>query len=326
MRLNILCLIALLMLAPSAQAQQAEPEELQAVAEGAAVLTDDVAAAEDEAVWDAKRNAVEQAVGVLVRARSLGRDFTLVEDEIESRTSGFVQRWEIVSGSRTVERIGTGKVLRIKVRAVVALLPMIKTLSDIKDVYDDLERPRLSVRLVAPDVTGGEAQVACDRCSAALTAALRSEGFELTQGPSAEVALIGQVHIAPTVGLGDVHTPYGVGEEVAACRIGLDLKAVSAASEDVLFSAKVEGAGESFQSDTEATDRAADAAANAILSDQRQQFVQHILVHWASEREEGHALAVQVSNLSEAGRAKLLAGLVAMRGFRKMLSARPEQG
>src|SRR5579872_4574461 len=128
MRLTILCLIALTIWASPLRAQ-VEPEEMQAVAEGAAVLNDDVAAAEEEAVWDAKRNAVEQAVGVFVQARTVGRNFELEEDEVRGRSDGFVRRWEIVPESEHVQNTGAGRILRLKVRAVVALMAVIRRLS-----------------------------------------------------------------------------------------------------------------------------------------------------------------------------------------------------
>src|SRR5689334_21276129 len=99
---SAICLFMLISLF-TAHADPPTADEMTVTAEGMAVLDDDIAAAEDEATWDAKRNAVEQVAGVFLRARSVGRDFSLEEDEIRSRTDGFVRHWERVPNSRRVE-------------------------------------------------------------------------------------------------------------------------------------------------------------------------------------------------------------------------------
>ena len=188
MRLSLL-IILLLWFAPAPRAQEAAPDEIVCVGEGMAALGDDPASAEEEAVWDAKRNAVEQAAGFFLKARAVGRDFQLETDRIEGRTDGFVQKWEIVPGSRRVETVGNAKMLRLKVRAVVALLPVIRKLEDIRDVYDDLERPRIRVT-VAGDSENGAAKHA-------LLTALQAQGFEIATGDAAEITLSARVDSAP---------------------------------------------------------------------------------------------------------------------------------
>lgn len=309
------CLFLLLLLllpAGFVRADGKDSDALVVVGEGLAALTDDAAAAEEEAVWDAKRNAVEQAAGIFLRARSVGRDFELWEDEIRSRTEGFVRSWEIVPGSRRVEQIGNGRVLRLKVRAEVALLPVIRRLSDMEDVYDDLERPRLRI-----EVAGDTPQ----RCAqSALIAALREQGFEVARSGPAEIVLIGRLEARPTIRLGDSNSPYGVGATVAVCRARLSLRIVSAASEAILLTAQAEGVGQSFQSDAEAREEAAADAAKTLLRNSQTLFTQHLLVRWARERQEGHVVAVEATGLNARERALLRAQVSAMRGFCRVVA------
>src|SRR5262245_34919853 len=96
-------LLLIPLLVPSGVRAQEATDELAVIGEGVAAVGDDVASAEEEAIWDAKRNAVEQAAGIFLKARTIGRDFTLAEDEVRSRSEGFVRRWEVVPGSRRVE-------------------------------------------------------------------------------------------------------------------------------------------------------------------------------------------------------------------------------
>ncbi len=51
----------------------------------------------EEAVNDALRNAVEQAVGTLVDAQTLVQNAEVVRDEIYTKSRGFVQDWTVVS-------------------------------------------------------------------------------------------------------------------------------------------------------------------------------------------------------------------------------------
>lgn len=305
---------ALLLFSPARPlASDSASDEIVVVGEGMAALNEDAAAAEEEAVWDAKRNAVEQAAGIFLRARAVGRDFALVEDEISSRTDGFVRRWEVVAGSRRVETLANGRILRLKVQAAVALLPVIRRLADMADVYDDLERPRVRIEVIG-DSPAHPAQ-------SALIAAFRAQGFEIAaeSGP-AEVVLSGHLVSTPTLRLGDRETPYGVGETVAACRAHLSVRVVSTASEEILLTAHADGGGRSFESDAEARAEAATEAAESLLQESANLFVQRLLVRWARERQEGHVVAIQATGLDARRRALLREEVAAMRGFRKMVA------
>src|SRR5438128_2206313 len=102
----LLCCLPVLPARPQTPPAPPDRETVVVVGEGMAVLNDDPTAAEEEAVWDAKRNAVEQAAGLFVRSYLSGRDFQLEENEIRGRSDGFIKQWEIVPNSRRVEPIG----------------------------------------------------------------------------------------------------------------------------------------------------------------------------------------------------------------------------
>lgn len=55
----------------------------------------------EEALNDALRTAVEQAVGTLVDSQTLVQNAEVVKDEIYTKSRGFVQDWSIVSEQRT---------------------------------------------------------------------------------------------------------------------------------------------------------------------------------------------------------------------------------
>jgi hypothetical protein len=307
MRQLFLLFIMLIVAGGSIRADESEPETLMVVAEGMAALEGDPAAAEEEALWDAKRNAVEKVAGVFLRARSVGRDYEIEESEIRSEARGFVRTWEPIEGSRRIEKVGNGKILRLEIKATVALLPVIRHLSDIQDVYDDLERPRIRV-----EITGDSA---AHRAQSALLSAIKAQGFETSTSESAEIVLSGRLEIVPTIKLGDRGSPYGVGESVSACRARLVVRVLSTASEEALFVTQAEGTGASFAGDADARSEAVAEAATQLLAQKEKLFTQRLLVRWAKERQEGYVVALKVTGLNARGRALLKEQVRAMRGF-----------
>ena len=310
--------IALAIVGPAPTvAQTPPPEEIEIIGSGAAAIAKDLGAVEEEAIWDAKRNAVEQAAGIFLRARAIGRDFELQSDEIEGRTGGFIRKWAVLPGSRKIEALGGGRVLRLQVKATVALLPVIRKLTDIKDVYEDLERPRIRV-----EITNDSAR----RVKDAIAASLKAQGFELSRDEKAEILISGIVEYTPTLRLGDRETPYGIGERMAACRARLSLEVISTASEAVLITLSGQGSGRSFTSDTEARSDSAEAAADSLIVEGRDQFRENLLVRWARERQEGHIIALKSTGVDSGARAAIRQQIAAMRGFRKFISESTKAG
>ena len=295
---------------------------LEVTGEGLAAFNGDVAAAQEEAVWDAKRNAVEQAVGFFLKSKTTARNFGVEEDEIVSKSEGFVRRWEVVEGSRRIETVpggnGNGKpaqVLHIEVRATVELISLLHHLSDAADLYKDLERPRLRVQ-----IRGKKEQAAiATRIQRELAGALQAQGFEVASEGAAEVVLNGVLDVVPTVSIGDKDAPYGVGESVAACRVRLNMQAVSSVSEDVLFAPSAEASGRSFQSNEDAINDAVTQICDSAIGDSEKTFVPALLARWARERQEGYVVALKVEGLTSAECERLKQTLADMRGFRRFV-------
>ena len=299
------------------------PSSLVVTGAGMAAFNGDIAAAQEEAVWDAKRNAVEQAFGLFLKSKTLGRNFSVAEDEISGRTEGFVRRWEVVEGSQRIETVavsvGEGKaqprILHIEVRATVELISLVRRLADMADVYKDLERPRLRVQ-----ITGrGEYAGVAERIQSELAGALKAQGFDVASEGAAEVVLKGALEVVPTLRMGDKNAPYGIGESVAACRIRLNLQAVSTVSEDVLAAPRVEAIGRSFQSDEDAVHEAASALAVDAIGNSETTFVPLLLARWGRERQEGYVVALKVEGLTGTERDRLKQTLSDMRGFRRFV-------
>lgn len=68
-------------------------------AEGVAGVQGDPAIARDNAIQDALRKAVEQAVGTLVASETLVENFQVVRDNIYNKSSGYIKEYKIVKES-----------------------------------------------------------------------------------------------------------------------------------------------------------------------------------------------------------------------------------
>lgn len=66
------------------------------------VIAGDLGKARDEALNDALRKAVEQAVGTMISAQSIVENAVLIEDNIYSKTSGYIKSYDIVREGQSV--------------------------------------------------------------------------------------------------------------------------------------------------------------------------------------------------------------------------------
>ncbi|PIX39562.1 MAG: hypothetical protein COZ57_28020, partial [Armatimonadetes bacterium CG_4_8_14_3_um_filter_66_20] len=106
-----LSLSTLVALTPSVAAAPEPPLTKWVTAEGMGVSADK-GKARDEAITDALRRAVEQGVGLYLKADTLVEDSRLVESHIYTNTEGFVAEHQV-----TDEKFEADDVCRVTVRA-----------------------------------------------------------------------------------------------------------------------------------------------------------------------------------------------------------------
>ena len=292
-------------------AEENSARTITVIAEGSAALGEDRGRAEEEALRDAKRNAIEKAAGVFLKSKAIGRNFAQEEDLIVTQAKGFLKSWERLPGTDRIEKIGErGEILHLQISAEVALLPLLKRLEDIREAYDDLERPRIRVR-----IEGDTPQLAA---KSALTRVLKAEGFEVSEG-AAEVVFSGRIETRCTVHLGDANTPHGIGESIAAARSTLRLSIISEASEEALLTYGTEATASSFLSDSDAKNGAIEEAGNQFLQQNKESVIRSLLLHWATERQEGHVVALELRGLPPKTLDRVRQTLSEWRGFRRLL-------
>jgi hypothetical protein len=112
-------------------------------ATGLAMITgDNTQQARNDAILDAKRNAVDQ-VGSEVLAKTVVENFELVKDQIISRADGYVHGYDILDEARKASDY------RVKIKARVSSKNLI---NDATLIYDDMQKPR--VMIIVPEVRG----------------------------------------------------------------------------------------------------------------------------------------------------------------------------
>jgi hypothetical protein len=117
--LAIKILLVLLLVYPlSAQIYSAPPatdDQQEVVARGmGAVISGDLAKAEEDAISNALRNAVEQVIGTMIQSEVLVQNYQTIEDRIYSQSAGYVERYEVIGKSRQGDTI-----LEVTIKAVV---------------------------------------------------------------------------------------------------------------------------------------------------------------------------------------------------------------
>ncbi len=95
-------------------AQQVEAEQSVIVKGVGVILAGDEAKAEDDAIANALRMAVEQVVGTLIQSDVLVRNYQVVESNIYSQSRGYVKTYRILNKARRGENI-----LEVTIEAVV---------------------------------------------------------------------------------------------------------------------------------------------------------------------------------------------------------------
>ncbi|MCK5706126.1 MAG: hypothetical protein KAI43_00630 [Candidatus Aureabacteria bacterium] len=126
-------------------------EERVVLATGLSAGTDEKA--KDEAVSRALRDAVEKAVGVMVEADTMVKNYKLLEDKIYSRVKGYVKSYEIIS-----ENKGDNGTYEVKIRAVVSADILEDDLAGIRVIKSSKGNPRVLV-LINEYIDGDESTI-----------------------------------------------------------------------------------------------------------------------------------------------------------------------
>lgn len=204
----------------------------------------DAGAARDEALRDAMRRAVEQAVGATVSGRTLMVDLQVVEDRVAARAAGYVKSYEILDEKLegdlytvTIEALVSSELIENDLESMGALLRL------------SLGNPRILV--LATDGSGRPEHAGVERrlldhfvskefltytSSTALSP--RDDGTQFSSRSLLEIADAAQVDIVvvAAVSMANLGTSSVAGVEVTAASATVNLQAVLARTGQVLAS------------------------------------------------------------------------------------------
>ncbi len=97
---------------------------------------------EEEAILQAKREAVREGLGVFISSETVVENFMLKYDKITTRTYGFVKKYEILSKTTTPDNL-----IEVKIKAIVTLNSIISDKEAMRILLESLGNPKVAVIL-----------------------------------------------------------------------------------------------------------------------------------------------------------------------------------
>ncbi len=153
--------------------EQTEVVETEGIAR---ILKGNTDIARDNAIVDAQRKAVEQAVGVLMSSESVVENYELLSDRILTQSAGYIQTYEILDEDKD------GNDYRVKIRAAIGLGDLENDIQAIQHLIKQKGNPRMMF-LVEEEITGlktiGVASSDMSQAETVLVQAFLNEGFEV---------------------------------------------------------------------------------------------------------------------------------------------------
>ncbi len=169
--------------APGNQQPGGETQEVTATGLGA-ILAGDVAKAQEDATNDALRKAVEQVVGTIIDAQTVTENFMVIEDNIYSKTTGYVQTYEVVGKNQRQDNT-----MEVTVRAVVKTGMLKDDLQGILTILRSEGMPRLMVLVKEENISQHYAAISRDMntTETALMNEMMAYGFPFVDAETAKM-------------------------------------------------------------------------------------------------------------------------------------------
>ncbi|MDX8395270.1 MAG: hypothetical protein R8K22_02535 [Mariprofundaceae bacterium] len=146
---------------------------IQVYAQNISVISEGYGASRNESLYDMKRNAVEQGLGVFLSSKTLSRDFVVEKDKILTHAEGFVKQISIISE----EKKTNPSLWYIKAKVMVSSDSIKDEMIALKMLLHDVEMPRLVI-LMHEKVNGKEI-VEFSTSEASMIKILRAKRFHL---------------------------------------------------------------------------------------------------------------------------------------------------
>ncbi len=298
----------------SALAQTGEAQEVTATGMGA-IVGGDVAHARDDAIEDALRKGIEQVLGTMVESETLTENFQLIEDNIMTKTRGYVQNYEVVSeGKRSAEMYEATVRMILKTANIQDDLDGIMTLMKRKNM------PRLMVLIDETNIgeTPGNHLVTAELNTAetSLMNWFMAKGFRfvdqatvkqnldqqradaILQGNAAQAAAVGKMVGAEVVITGKAVAKANVteafGAQIRSQQATVAVRAIRTDTGDIIATATGQGAHphiDDVQGGVMAIQKACDKLAGPLMT--------QILAQWQTDVSSGQTIVLNVQNVAD---------------------------
>ena len=133
------------------------------------------AIAREKALDEAKREAIEKAIGTSVVSRTVVENFRLSRDEVLTHSSGYLKRLKILDESKTDLGVYT-----VKIQAEVEISALVEDLERFKKILGWQKNPRVRV-IVEPGIDYKQRSAAAKSANR-LAGKLKHDGFRVFMG------------------------------------------------------------------------------------------------------------------------------------------------
>lgn len=266
-----------LVLATGASARQAG-QSSTVVVTGSADIVSTVEGARERALTQAFRLAVEQLAGVLVESETLARNMALFEDNILTRTEGYVSKFDVLYEDVRDE------IVRLEVEVTVVPGRLSGDLQSLGILLRRAEYPLVSVELFASSMTELPPDVGM-RLETEVRSMLQDRGLEVVAPNGSGLDAV--VRIEGTLEWSDQGDPAGLGLESALANVSM--QAVDEATGSVVTAARARGRGAGV-SPADARDRAGLQALDEAVG----QMVDGLVDAWSSQVNNRSAVLLSV--------------------------------
>ncbi len=291
---SVFCLLSSVFCVSYSYSQQVTTITVEGIG---AIIKGDLAIAKDNAVNDALRKAVEQAVGTLVQAQTLVDKYQLISDEIYTKSQGYIKKYSILSERPDM----TQEILRVTIQSDVSIGDIKNDLGAIGLLLERKNKPRMMV-IIDEKIGGSESgySAALSESETAIIQKFTEKGFNFVDqatvkksmkrsmalqaigGDDSAAAAIGLEYGAEVVIIGSAIAKTAAkgiaGTEMKSIQASLTARAVRTDTGEILATASEKGA-TAHLDETSGGAIAIKKASEKISS----QLIDQIIAKWSGE-------------------------------------------
>jgi len=187
------------------------------------------AIAREKALDRAKRNAVQQVLGSHIQSMTLVKNFTLQEDRIINRSSGYIKNVNVISEKITLE----SAILELKIEAEVESADIKNDVQRFQEILSWQKNPRITI-FIQPE-TPIDCMPQAQTAKAVFTEKLVKSGFKVYRYSENSLEKVGLV-LGISLGRSVTQTEYQ-GMSISANEVGLSVNIYRPGDGHVLASA-----------------------------------------------------------------------------------------